>query len=83
MENPVVSYVQGRLRAPMPLSTSLEVSIEKEEDRYSVAIYDDETSYLTGVVEIVDRELKPGEELQQPAAELDETLTELKKLAKT
>ena len=81
MRNPVVSYVQGRLRAPVPLSTALEVSIKPEESRYAVAIHDDETSYLTGAVEMVDRELKPSEELQQPAAELDETLAELKKSA--
>ncbi len=81
MRNPVVSYVQGRIRAPVPLSTSLEVSIKTEESRYAVAIHDDETSYVTGVVEIVDRKLKPGEVLQQPAAELEETLSELKTLA--
>ena len=81
MRNPVVFYVQGRIRAPVPLSTSLQVSIKTVEDRYAVAIYDDKTSYLNGVVEIVDRELKPGEVLQQPAAELEETLSELKTLA--
>ncbi len=80
MANPVVSYVQGRIRAPVPLSTSLDISIKTEDGRYAVAIHDDETSYLTGVVEVVDRKLNPGEELQQTAAELDETLAELRKL---
>lgn len=82
MANPVVSYVQGRIRAPVPLSSSLDISIKTEDGRYAVAIHDDETSYLTGVVEVVDRKLSPGEELKQTAAELDETLAELRKLAK-
>jgi len=81
--NPVVTSVSGRLRAPVPLETLLQMGAVATERGADVTIHDGGTEYLSGNVEIRDIPTLPGSPIKEPPEYLAEDLAELQKLAGT
>lgn len=78
--HPVVEFVSGRLRAPVPLTKSLKVRV-KAGDPVQVEICDVDDVVVSGSVRVADRQVTPGGVIKPPPAELCEDLEELSRLA--
>lgn len=81
MIDPVVTSVSGRLRAPVPLETPLEMGAVASERGFDVTMHDGGTDYLNGKVDIRDIPTVPGSTIKEPPENLAEDLAELRKLA--
>jgi len=81
MRHPVPLSVTGRLHFPVPLASPVQVNALSEEGQCRLELHVGSDVFLSGFVNLADREVEPGTLLQQPTSKDANDLRALSELA--
>jgi hypothetical protein len=80
LDHPIVKYVSGRLRTPVPLASPLQTRVSGNGE-FGVELFDNDTLTVSGTVAVVDLPMTPGAVIQEASEELATELESMSDVA--
>jgi hypothetical protein len=81
VQQPLATYVSGRILNPIPLMTSLQINVQASGSRYQVDLHDGNAPCLTGNVEVRDQAAGLEDVLQPVPDRMSDSLEKMVSLA--